>query len=156
MEAKDPLRVRQYALNIEGGVGAGQHRGGYGAIREFEILGDEAFTYCGIGRSVERPWGLAGGKDGSNNYLDLQSNGTRRKVSRVPYVPLKKGDRVAVVTGGGGGYGDPRARPPTDVAADVKNGYLTPERALEDYGVAVSTEGRIDPAVTAAMRARGV
>lgn len=154
LEAKYPLRVRQYALNIEGGVGAGLHRGGFGAIREFEILSDEAFTYCGIGRSVERPWGLAGGKAGSNNYLELVSNGARRRLSRVPYVPLKKGDRVAVVTGGGGGYGDPRARPPEAVADDVRNGYLTPERALEDYGVAVSAEGRIDAAVTAALRAR--
>ncbi len=155
MEAKYPLRVRQYALNIEGGVGAGRYRGGHGAIREFEILGDEAFTYCGMGRSIEKPWGLAGGGRGSNNYLDLHSNGTHRTLSRVPYVALKKGDRVAVVTGGGGGYGAPRTRPAEDVAADVKNGYLTPEGALEDYSVAVSSDGRIDQAVTAALRARG-
>jgi len=155
MEAKYPLRVRRYTLNVEGGVGAGRYRGGYGAIREFEVLGDDAFTYCGIGRSIERPWGLNGGKHGSNNYLEVASNGSKRKVSRVPYLPLKKGDRVAVVTGGGGGYGDPRSRPAEDVAADVRNGYLSPERALEDYGVAVSASGAIDHAVTDAMRRRG-
>jgi N-methylhydantoinase B len=153
MEAKFPLRVRRYALNVEGGVGAGRYRGGYGAIREFEVLGDEAFTYCGIGRSIERPWGLKGGKSGSTNYLEVASNGTTRKVSRVPYLPLRKGDRVAVVTGGGGGYGNPRSRPVEDIAADVRNGYLTPDRAREDYGVAIAPDGRIvEPA---AARAKG-
>ena len=73
----------------------------------------------------------------------------------MPYQAVTKGDRVAVVTGGGGGYGDPRARPPAEVAEDVRNGYLSPERALEDYRVAVSAEGRLDAAVTAALRARG-
>jgi hypothetical protein len=37
----------------------------------------------------------------------------------------------------------------------VRDGYLSPERALEDYKVAVSPDGRLDEAVTAAARARG-
>jgi N-methylhydantoinase B len=154
LEAKYPLRVRQYALNVEGGVGAGRYRGGFGVIREFEIMGDEAFTYCGFGRSIEKPWGLEGGGEGSNNFLELKSSGSTRRISRVPYLALKKGDRVAVVTGGGGGYGRPFERPAEAVADDVRNGYLAPERALEDYGVAVAADGRIDRAVTSATRAR--
>lgn len=153
MEAKYPLRVRRYALNTEGGVGAGRRRGGYGAIREFEMLGDEGFFYTGIGRSIEKPWGLNGGAEGSNNYLEWASNGTRKRVSRVPYQAVKKGDRVAVVTGGGGGFGDPKTRPAEEVAADVRDGYLSAERALEDYRVAVAPDGRLDAKVTATLRA---
>ena len=32
------------------------------------------------------------------------------------------------MTGGGGGYGDPREREPERVAADVRDGYVTPRR----------------------------
>ena len=76
---------------------------------------------------------------------------TTRRVSRVPYLPLRNGDRVSVVTGGGGGYGDPRRRPLEDIAADVRNGYLTPERARKDYGVGLAPDGRIlEPAAARA------
>ena len=33
------------------------------------------------------------------------------------------------MTGGGGGYGDPKARPAEEVAADVLDGYLSVEAA---------------------------
>ena len=39
-----------------------------------------------------------------------------------------------VVTGNGGGYGDPRRRPNEKLAEDVKNGYVTPGQAEDCYG----------------------
>jgi N-methylhydantoinase B len=72
----------------------------------------------------------------------------------VPSQAVRRGDRLAVVTGGGGGYGDPLSRPAEAVARDVRDGYLTPERALEEYRVAVSADGRLDEPVTAALRGR--
>ncbi|MGH7861852.1 MAG: hypothetical protein ACREOS_06375, partial [Candidatus Dormibacteraceae bacterium] len=39
---------------------------------------------------------------------------------------------------GGGGMGDPRRRPVEAVAADVRAGLVSPDRALTDYGVDVS------------------
>ena len=152
-EAKFPLAIRRYALNVEDGAGAGRHRGGFGVIREFEIAGDEAHTYASIGRSVERPWGLNGGGRGTNNYMRIESGGAVERVARVPYRGLAAGDRVAVVTGGGGGFGDPFTRPVEAVAADVADGYITPERARADYGVAIAADGSVDAAATAALRA---
>ena len=40
-------------------------------------------------------------------------------LSKDQDIPLKAGDRVEVMTPGGGGYGDPFARDPALVARDV-------------------------------------
>ena len=38
IEARFPLRVMRYGFNVEGGTGAGRRRGGFGIVREYEIL----------------------------------------------------------------------------------------------------------------------
>lgn len=48
-------------------------------------------------------------------------------------MPLRRGDVVRLVTGTGGGYGDPLERPRSRVMDDLKNGYVTPEQAKEHY-----------------------
>jgi N-methylhydantoinase B len=48
---------------------------------------------------------------------------------------LKRGDVARLVTGIGGGYGDPRQRDPDAVREDVRNGFLVPEQARTIYGV---------------------
>ena len=40
LEAKFPLLIRRYEYNVEGGVGAGRYRGGFGLVREYEIEND--------------------------------------------------------------------------------------------------------------------
>ena len=57
-----------------------------------------------------------------------------------------------LITAVGGGYGDPLQREPARVAADVREGYLTPELARQSYGVALC-EGQVDEAATAELRA---
>ena len=55
--------------------------------------------------------------------------------------------------GGGGGYGDPKARDPERVRRDVVRGYVTVEAARDDYGVAINPDDlTIDTAATAALR----
>lgn len=152
-EAKFPLYVRQYSLNTGEGVGAGRYRGGFGAVREFEILADEAFTYASFGRTSEPPWGLKGGGTGSCNFMEIESGEDVQRVARIPYHALKQGDRVRVVTGGGGGYGEAFERPPEEVLADLRNDYITPETARAQYGVALTADGAIDKAATDSLRA---
>jgi N-methylhydantoinase B len=53
---------------------------------------------------------------------------------------------VTVELPGGGGYGPPTSRDPARVLEDVREGYVSIERAREEYGVA------IDP-VTGTVRA---
>ena len=58
-------------------------------------------------------------------------------------------------TPGGGGLGEPLDRDAEAVLRDVKNGYVSPENALEVYGVVVEEAGDafvLDEARTAAAR----
>ena len=55
---------------------------------------------------------------------------------------------------GGGGYGDPLARPPQDVAGDVRDGLTSREFAESVYGVVVDADtGEPDQALTQEKRA---
>jgi N-methylhydantoinase B len=58
---------------------------------------------------------------------------------------------VYVACGGASGYGDPLQRDPAKVALDVRRGYVSAEKAREDYGVVI-TNGAVDAAATAVLR----
>ncbi len=134
IEARFPLRLRRYALNTADGGGAGRRRGGFGLLREYEVLEEGNFLYCSVGRSETPPWGMAGGQSGSCNRVEVVRNGEVLTLTRSPHLDLQVGDRVRIVTGNGGGYGPPAERPPAAVAADVAAGYLSEEQALAAYG----------------------
>jgi N-methylhydantoinase B len=53
---------------------------------------------------------------------------------------LNKGEVARLHTGTGGGYGSPSKRPREMVLRDLKEGYITPEQAARDYGVAQSAD----------------
>ena len=154
LEAKFPIRCNRYAMNVEAGTGKGRYRGGFGVVREYQMLAGDAHMYASLGRSIERPWGLAGGGNGSNNYVEVASNGDSWRGARVPATELAEGDRVSIVTGSGGGYGDAYLRPPEDVRDDVLDGLLSAEAARVDYGVIVSQDGKVDAAATEMLRRR--
>ncbi len=71
---------------------------------------------------------------------------------RLPSFPICRpalGDVLAVTQGGGGGYGDPLERAPALVAADVRDGYVSYERARRDYGIIVDPRsGQVDALAT--------
>jgi N-methylhydantoinase B len=48
-------------------------------------------------------------------------------------------------TNGGGGWGDPLARDPERVKIDVRDGYVTVDGALRDYGVVIVGDPDTDP-----------
>jgi N-methylhydantoinase B len=152
LEARAPLRMHRYALNTADGAGAGRWRGGFGAIREYEILGDDAFVYGGMGRNTEPPWGIDGGGAGSCNGYEIVRNGEAVRHGRTQIGDLARGDRVRIVTGGGGGVGDPFTRPPECVRDDVLDGYITADAARAHYGVVIDPNGTIDIAATNADR----
>lgn len=151
LEAKFPVQVNEYALNTEGGVGAGKYRGGYGSVREYEILADDAVLSASYGRSIERPWSQEGGNPGSCNYFELQSGNNISRKTRAPTTTMKQGDVIRMVTGGGGGYGNPLERPQKDILDEVRADYLTVEQAREEYGVVIE-DHQIDEEATSILR----
>ncbi|MGM4983504.1 MULTISPECIES: hydantoinase B/oxoprolinase family protein [Rhizobium] len=135
IEARFPLLVRRYALNVEGGSGAGRRRGGFGVIRDYEVLEDGASAYCSFGRTQTPPWGVEGGAPGTPNLLQVEDrDGLIRNFGREPDIALKRGDLVRIITGGGGGWGEAGAREAESVRRDVENGYITKEEAKSRYG----------------------
>jgi N-methylhydantoinase B len=58
-----------------------------------------------------------------------------------------------VLSGGGGGFGDPRLRPADKVAHDVSEGYVSLDAARTLYGVALNDDGSVDEAATKGLRA---
>ncbi len=78
---------------------------------------------------------MEGGAEGSPNLVEFRpTEGQPTRYAFVSGLATKPGDVIRVITGNGGGYGDPKRRDPKRVAEDVKNGLLTPERAAEVYG----------------------
>jgi N-methylhydantoinase B len=139
MEQYYPVLFRRFALR-EGSGGAGQHRGGFGVHYEVEILRGEARASFVMDHGRFGPPGVRGGADGARNVVRIHRGNetfTPEHLSKDQDIAVGPGDRVEVMTPGGGGYGDPALRDPDLVARDVRRGYYTPEQAQALFGAAV-------------------
>ncbi|KAI1380423.1 Hydantoinase B/oxoprolinase-domain-containing protein [Hypoxylon crocopeplum] len=109
LEKRYPCVLRRFELR-PGTGGDGLYRGGDGVVREIEFLTD---VQCSIlsERRVHRPYGMDGGGPGATgvNYWMTRDRWTGRErvvnMGGKGSVPMKTGDRVVIMTPGGGGYG---------------------------------------------------
>jgi N-methylhydantoinase B len=148
-ETRYGLLVDQYTLAIEDG-GAGQFRGGRGLIRDYRITAEEAYLTTTFGRYKFPPWGMAGGKEGSRNYVTiLHNDGREVEFGKAARYRLQKDEVARLITATGGGYGDPRLRDLANIEDDLRNGYISLEQAERDYGVLV------DPNTLTVTRSQG-
>ena len=139
-EARYGLYVEQLALNDEPG-GEGEHRGGKGIVLDYRVRTDGCFFTCAYTRNKHRPWALAGGLEGSPNYVEVfRTDGTREEYAVVTALEVNEGDVIRIHTGSGGGYGDPKKRNRELVLEDLKNGFVSPEQAEAVYGLAEVAE----------------
>jgi len=101
------------------------------------------------GRYIYPPEGIFGGKDGSKaKYL---KNGENADPSGLTF--CNPGDRISFVSAGGGGYGDPFDRDPEAVKRDVEYGYVSIEKAKQDYGVIIEPDSlKLDLTATLQLR----
>ena len=139
-EIQNPHFLLQHEYATDS-AGAGCWRGGLGVDTEFRIDGDDV-TGIVFGDGVDeeaRGFGIFGGRPGSLNEISVTDpqGDVRRPRSKEIMRGITRGSVVRQRAGGGGGYGDPRERPVEHVVADVRNGYVSVDRAREDYGVAI-------------------
>jgi len=137
-EREYPIRIIETEFVADTG-GPGQHRGGLGIRRVYEFLDDcECVFYTEQTKPEFGPWGAEGGVNGRPAKLSL----IRRGGSATPVTKMRvnvgKGDRLVTVTGGGGGYGDPRERSRDAVLADLREEKVTPDAATKVYGLTPS------------------
>lgn len=121
LEAEYPLTVTEYGL-IDDSGGLGEHRGGMGIRRSIEVDHDGCHCDARIGRTKSQPWGLFGGQPARTSSLKL--NGDTSHVTSNKMM-LGRGDTITVNTAGGGGYGDPAARPAALVEHDILTGAVS-------------------------------
>jgi N-methylhydantoinase B len=136
MEQYYPVLFRRFAIH-EGSGGAGMRRGGFGVHYEVELLRGEAKASFVMDHGRFGPPGVLGGGDGAPNVVKLHRGGTTTiplHLSKDQGLRMQPGDRVEVMTPGGGGYGNPRDRDPALVAQDVRRGYYTAEQARALWG----------------------
>lgn len=162
MEQKYPLRCDEVRLRCDSG-GAGRFRGGLGVRRAFTVVDAQLSVSCLADRFRFRPYGLFGGLPGAANALRVvrgqsaqertfQEEWSTLSPSKVTDIPLTSGDKYIILTGGGGGYGDPVERDPTLVLEDVLDGAVSMHEARRTYGVVIA-DAAVDQAAT--KRERG-
>lgn len=152
-EVKFPALIREYGFRMDTG-GPGRFRGGCGLVRRFEVEPD-SYLYLWLDRSVTPAWGLFGGSDAVGP--DVIVNAGRpdeRRMLKVNAHPLAAGSVVDLLTGGGGGFGQPLERDPERVRIDVLDGYVSRDAAKRDYGVVLDDALRVDEMATRRLRSR--
>jgi len=153
-ESDTPLIVENRELLADSG-GPGRMKGGLGQREVFRVPDDHYAPLppvnLGIqaGRHIHPPKGLFGGKPGAKaKFLVNKTPGNPFGLTQ-----LKPGDVVTIDAAGGGGCGNPLERDLEMVESDVLEGYVSLERAREDYGVIIDPKTmKVDEEATRKVR----
>ena len=123
MESDYPFfRVEDYSLRSASG-GAGRQRGGMGFQRIYRILeSDVTFATYGDRFRIGAE-GLFGGGPGATAETCVLRGGQKIPLRSKQQFPLRRGDRLVVRTGGGGGYGPPGERDAALAERDRMDGF---------------------------------
>jgi N-methylhydantoinase B len=154
-EIDGPIRVRAFEF-IPDSAGAVKFRGGVSFRRDYEMKEDEGVLQIRNDRCTTFPYGLYGGRAAKpgRNVLNPGTAGEAAMPGKVTRT-IRRGDVFRYEQAGGGGWGDPLDRDPDAVLRDVRDGYVSAQAALAEYGVVLDAAARaVDAAVTAAQRAR--
>ena len=117
-------------------------RGGLGRKMVIRIPDDEyapegpTSIALQAGRFKYAPQGLFGADPGA--IAKFLINGQAGDPSGLTL--CRNGEVIQFQSAGGGGYGDPLKRDPEAVEADVRNGYVSIDKAKEGYGVVIDAE----------------
>ena len=127
-----PILFKRFALR-EGSGGAGAQRGGFGVHYEVELLRGRGARLVRDGPRPLRPAGRAGRRATARpTSCEITRAGETfipPNTSKDQDIAAQAGDRVEVLTPGGGGYGDPfRASPSWSRATCATSTSMPPKR----------------------------
>ena len=138
-ERLTPVVTSMHQIGTDSG-GPGRYRGGCGVEKGGTLTDAEAsvMSYC-CDRARSITWGIEGGLPSIPHgvWMNRGTENERFLGSIFSSVPVQPGDSFYRPSAGGGGLGDPMDRPAEEVLEDVIDGYVSLERAAEDYGVVI-------------------
>ena len=141
-ESMYPYRIEEFRLRQDSG-GPGMWRGGLGFEKQYIVLAP-----CKLWANFDRvgcpPWGVQGGQPAMPGHVLIYKKGAGEPelLYKTENYKLDAGDRVRMLTGGGGGYGPPTKRSIELVQRDLARGYVSPASAREHYGVIIDAKGK--------------
>jgi N-methylhydantoinase B len=136
-EVKMPIHYRYMSILKDSG-GAGEFRGGPGLDMAYEAKGTEVTVIYPCDGQETPARGVLGGLDGQCAAAWLvDTDGSETLLPNVTNIVLQPGQAIRGVDGSAGGYGNPFDRRPEAVLADVIEYWVSPEKALQVYGVKV-------------------
>lgn len=138
MENEFPLHVEEYSL-VQNSGGCGRWRGGMGIARTVRALHDDTNIEARSDRHKAGAPGAEGGREGGTGRV-LRNPGTDREEalpSKIDELLIDTGETLRMETPGGGGFGDPAARPVEAIAADLRDEIMTEAFARAGYGDAL-------------------
>jgi N-methylhydantoinase B len=157
-----PIEYEAFDL-LEDSAGPGRFRGGLGSRLKIRWNGrTELSMECS--RTIEGSPGVNGGASSPPQRqlkVDAEEvqtvigghDGDRWLNPLLSNVLFTPGESFLFESTGGGGWGDPMARPATDVLEDVLDGYVSLDNAAELYGVIIDAKTmQVDEAATADRR----
>ena len=114
--------------------GAGEFRGGTGQEVVLQNNTGHPITLSLFGSRTKFPAkGYADAKDGGLRAFSINN----KTVAGKGLHTLPAGHLFTIREAGGGGFGDPEKRPVEKIYADYRDGFITSEGALKDYGVEI-------------------
>jgi N-methylhydantoinase B len=136
IESEFPTRVERFEMLMDSG-GAGEWRGGLGFVRDYRILTDEVRFSMRTDKHAVEPFGDDGGRAGARGacVVNPQRENETSLPSRFGDQRVGSNDVIRVERPGGGGLGDPFKRPVDKVVEDVRQGYVSVDKARSQYGV---------------------
>ncbi|RUM35406.1 MAG: 5-oxoprolinase [Desulfobulbus sp.] len=104
LERRYPVLLREFSIRKKSG-GRGKFNGGDGLVREVEFLAPLQVAILSE-RRVFAPYGLAGGEPGKRGEnLFFTRDGRVLNLGGKNEISARPGDRIRILTPGGGGYG---------------------------------------------------
>jgi N-methylhydantoinase B len=152
IESTYPLFIHQYGI-VTDSAGAGRFRGGFGMVRELEILSQKTTVTVSSDRFGTAPWGLFGGGNAKSGGAALiRADQSREELAPKVTKRVQKGDHLVSMTPGGGGWGPAYERSPEAVQCDVVDELISKETARDVYGVVLTDDLSVDLEATELVR----
>ncbi len=131
LEAGAPLLFTKKEFRADSG-GAGTYRGGLGQDIEVRNVMNSALRVALLGDRERHPaLGVAAGSAGEVARV-VDDDGVPLALKSVTALPA--GGGLTISFAGGGGYGPPAGRDASARAADLREGFITHQAAIRDYG----------------------